>query len=80
MKRRYFTLLTRESKSEQWGIQFGDYSRCLVVDEARAQRDSFAPKKLFTKIIETYDSQREIDSVVADMNLELRTYGPDLCD
>jgi hypothetical protein len=71
--RRYFTLIARMPNEEHWEIQFGDFCRECVMDEARKLRASY--RGLMVRIIETDDTQSAVNSVVNDMNFELRTFG-----
>lgn len=65
--RRYFTLLTRESKNAKWAIEFGDYDRQTVADERDSLRDS-SEKRIHTLIIQTTDEQSDIEATVRGIN------------
>jgi hypothetical protein len=63
--RTYFTLIARDdSPGCPWSIEFGDYVKSVVRDEAEEYRD----QGLKTKIIETGETQREINEAVAAIN------------
>lgn len=64
--KKYYTLICRDSVTEKWTIQFGDYDRECVADEAAEYRDSQQWK--FTKIICTSAAQSVIDAEVARLN------------
>ena len=57
----YYTLLIKYE--DKWFIEFGDYDRQVVEEEA----EEFS-HRLEQKIITTSDSQREIDRVVNELN------------
>ena len=61
---RYYTLLARESVTEPWGIQFGDYDKEVVEDEKFDQSESWP----HLKIISSKDDQASIDAKVAELN------------
>lgn len=63
---RYHSLLARDSKAENWSIQFGDFDKECVIQEAEDQKDSGTFK--YFKIITTGVSQKDIDAAVAKLN------------
>lgn len=64
--KQYHTLLIKYDN--QWFIEFGDYDRESVEEEAEEYRGE-------QKIITTSENQKEIDSVVNSMNTELAKKG-----
>jgi hypothetical protein len=70
-KRRYFTLVSIDgSPGCPWSPEFGDYDRRIVEGELDDYRDrGWKAKEL--KIIETGDTQAEIDAAVRDLNKDL---------
>jgi hypothetical protein len=65
--RTYYTLLSREPHSKRWCIEFGDYSRSVVRQERDDMKDGDYCDHAF-KIIETGETQAEIDAEVARLN------------
>lgn len=75
--RRYYTLVSSVSPGP-WAVEFGDYSRAVVVQERddmldALDRDCNAPKVTLFRILTTDDSQAEIDSAVAALNAKARS-------
>ena len=68
----YYTLLTRMTNISAWGIEFGDYDRKVVQEEADEMWDQGMgrPKKNL-KIIATTPDQATITQTVDDLNAEL---------
>jgi len=60
---KYYTLLTKDAKGDDWSIQFGDYDREVVEDE---KVDSYSD--CYTKIICTHADQQSINDAVANLN------------
>lgn len=68
--RPYFTLLVMWPDTNHWSIEFGDYDKACVAQEARDTKDSYRGVK--THIIETDSDVASLNAVVHDMNFELR--------
>lgn len=64
----YFTLLGRQRGTQRWSIEFGDYDRQTVVEEASDYRRGVDGMHFESKIIKTKDDQRSINNAVADLN------------
>jgi hypothetical protein len=64
-KKPFYSLLVKFEKGQPWSVQFGDYDRETVEDEAEdSYSDTFK-----TRIICTGPSQVEIDAKVFSLNL-----------
>lgn len=64
----YFTLLGRQRGTQRWSIEFGDYDRQTVIEEACDYRRGVDGQHFESKIIKTNDDQRSIVTAVADLN------------
>jgi hypothetical protein len=67
---KYFTLVAREPDG-RWSQQFGDYDRATVDDEKRDYAEHIGvtwPKGTEFKVVQSGDTQAEIDAVVAALN------------
>ncbi len=65
--RLYHTLLVRDTRDGDWGIDFGDYDENQVKDEMQVGIDQGEPKWRF-KIVCTSDVQDAIETEVEWMN------------
>ena len=66
---KYYTLLVRHDHPKaQWSIEFGDWDRGTVADEADEYRSIATGTR--TKIIATDGTQSAIDAKVAKLNSE----------
>lgn len=65
--RTYYTLATREYEGADWSPQFGDYSRGVVEAEKEDYLEQGYEKKDL-KIIQTGDTQQQIDDEIAVLN------------
>lgn len=69
--RRYYSLLVREP-SKLWGIEFGDYDRRVVAAEGDDVKQCGSwPVGTKIKIIETPETQAEINAAVAELNARI---------
>ena len=66
-RRAYFTLLSKGPDDDRWSIEFGDYDRNTVRDERDDMKDGHYCDHRF-RIIETGDTQAELDAAVALLN------------
>lgn len=64
MSKPYHTLLVKHNRGDRWSIEFGDYSRKVVKQEAE---DSYSDAHR-TTIITTADNQAAIEDAVARLN------------
>lgn len=62
MARSYYTLVVKYAGA-QWGPEFGDYDREVVVDESMEYSDDTP-----VRVIKSGDSQPAIDAAVALLN------------
>lgn len=69
MSKLYYTLIERDSLTEPWTPQFGDYDRSVVKMERRDRHESYPfPKLTNMMVICTYDNQGAIDAHIAMLN------------
>tara|TARA_R110002072_G_scaffold273239_5_gene433971 strand:- start:8357 stop:9076 length:720 start_codon:yes stop_codon:yes gene_type:complete len=68
----YYTLLVRNTPSEPWLIEFGDYDREIVAEE----REEYNEKGMITKIIATGEWQSNITDAVEELNLKRKDTKP----
>lgn len=70
MNQRYYILIGVDPmlKPERFEIIFGDYSRDVIEDEKIEEKYEGYYKRL--RIVATDDSQKEIDALVSDLNLQ----------
>jgi len=66
MSKQYFSVIAKESKSDKWSIQFGDYDRTVAQDEADDMKES--GEWAMVKVIKTAPQQAAIESAVAALN------------
>lgn len=67
MAKRYYSLIVQESQGERFCPQFGDYNKGVVAAELEDWCDNgYKTKQLW--IIESGDTQTEINSTVAKFN------------
>lgn len=61
----YHSLLVKENG--KWSVQFGDYSKQVVIDEQQDMKESYG-KAYVSKIITTNPDQASIDEAVQSLN------------
>lgn len=63
---KYYSLVTFNPRFGEWGVQFGDWDRNVVIEE---EKDSYSDiPACWRKIIWTDGTQEAIDAQIAKMN------------
>lgn len=73
MSTKYYSLLVRHEHPQPtpWGIEFGSYIKSEVREELQCYCSSYDHPCTLTKIIETSDTQHEINAEIIRLNEEL---------
>jgi hypothetical protein len=66
MARSYYSVITKDSKSAPWGVEFGDYDREVAEDERDSLKES--GQYVAVKIIKTASNQAAINAAVTALN------------
>jgi len=71
MSRPYHVLFARESATDRWTLEFGDYDKSTVVYERQTYRDNDYKASNLKVITSTSDKQACLNAIMARLNNEL---------